>query len=374
MYRLLRTFLLLRHVPLTGDATPDPPENWAALLPDLHTHRLRPLAYWVARELGVHPSDPIHAELESAYYAAALRYDHLNLSLAEIGGAFLSAGLPLIALKGSALASRLYPHPACRPMEDLDLLVRPHDLEAASHTLASLGYSDKSFGIEDFRNPETGIVVDLHTELLNTTRIPSRRAAWRPALDAWWDRARLLPSLPGVWAFDPQDHFVYLCHHAWLHHGLQRPLAFLDICLSLPEVAASQQRGVWLQREEWGSAARGLWYALLSCQRRLGVVVPAGYGPVNAGPFEHIVHASATRGWLPELARYGYLWLAIPPKERMKFLRQLWSADRSVFTPGTCPRHTGKPPNRKQMLDLATTVLYHSPPERAKRGAREAAG
>jgi len=338
VYGLLRTFLLLRHVPLSGAATPDPPESWAALLPGLRTHRLRPLAYWVARELGANPPGPIHAEMESAYYSAALRYDHLSAALAEIGGAFFSAGLPLIALKGSALASRLYPHPACRPMEDLDLLVRPHDLQAASHALASLGYSDKSFGVEDFRNPDTGIVVDLHTELLNTTRIPSRRKAWSPDLDAWWRRACPLSSHPDVWAFDPLDHFVYLCHHAWLHHGLQRPLAFLDICLSLPEVAASQQDGVWTQRDEWGSARRGLWYALLSCRHRLDVVIPRGWGPVDAGLCESMVHALATRGWLPDTARYGYLWLAIPPQERMKFLRQLWSADRSAVTLGTCSK------------------------------------
>jgi hypothetical protein len=340
LYRLLRTFLALRNVPLADDATPEMPEDWAPLLPRLRSHRLRPLAHWVAGELRVRPPDLIRTELESAFYATVLRYDQLRSSLAELGAALAAAGTSVIALKGLVLADHLYPHPACRPMEDIDLLVRPEDLEAASHTVVSLGYSDKSFGVEDFRNPDTGIVVDLHTELLNTTRLPSRRKAWSPDLHTWRDRTRALPSYPGLRSLDPQDHLVYLCHHAWLHHGLQRPLAFVDICLLLSEATEGQGKRTGPQREGMGSAARGLWYGLLACQHRLGVVLPEGCGqdsrPVDSGLGERLVHALAIRGWLPERARYGYLALAIPPGDRMQFLRQLLSARRNHAEAGSC--------------------------------------
>jgi hypothetical protein len=340
LYRLLRTFLALRNVPLAGDATPEMPEDWAALLPRLRAHRLRPLAHWVARKLTGKPPDLIRTELESAYYATTLRYDRLRSALAELGGAFAAAGVSVIALKGLVLADHLYPHPACRPMEDIDLLVRAEDLETAARAVVSLGYSDRSFGVEDFRNPDTGIVVDLHTELLNTTRVPSRRKAWSPDLRIWWNRAHPRPSCPGVRSLDPQDHLVYLCHHAWLHHGLQRPLALVDICLLLSEIKERQAKRTWPQREGMGTEARGLWYALLSCQYRLGVVLPEGCGrdsrPVDSGLVENVVHALAIRGWLPERARYGYLALAIPPGDRMQFLRQLLSAWRNHAKARSC--------------------------------------
>jgi hypothetical protein len=318
---------------LAGDATPEMPENWAALLPRLRAHRLRPLAHWVVQELKGKPPDPIHTELESAFYETILRYDRLRSGLAELGGAFAAAGVSVIALKGLVLADHLYPHPACRPMEDIDLLVRAEDLETAARAVVSLGYSDKSFGVEDFRNPDTGIVVDLHAELLNTTRVPSRRKAWSPDLRIWRNRARPLPSYPGILSLDPQDHLVYLCHHALLHHGLQRPLAFVDICLLLSEANEHQTKRTWPQREGMGSEARGLWYALRACQHRLGVVLPEGRvrvsRPADARLFENLVHGLALRGWLPERARYGYLALAIPPRDRMQFLWQLLSARRN---------------------------------------------
>jgi hypothetical protein len=340
LYRLLRTFLALRNVPLTGDARPEMPDDWAPLLPRLRAQRLRPLAYWVTRELREYPPDPVRTELESAFYSTILRYDLLRTSVAQLGAAFVTAGIPVIALKGLVLADHLYPHPACRPMEDIDLLVRAEDLETASRTVASLGYSDKSFGVEDFRHPGTGIVVDLHTELLNTTRVPSRRKAWNPDLHAWWKRAHPLPPYPGVWFLDPQDHLAHLCHHAWLHHGLQRPLALVDICLLLSEIDERQGKGTWPQREGVGSEARGLWYALRACQHRLGVILPEGYGrvsrPVDSGLVENLVHALAIRGWLPERARYGYLALAIPPGNRLRLLRQLLSAKRNQAKARPC--------------------------------------
>jgi hypothetical protein len=347
--RLLRTFLALRNVPLAGDATPEMPENLAALLPRLRSHRLRPLAHWVARELRANPPDSIRTELESAFYATTLRYDQLRSSLAQLGAAFVTAGIPVIALKGLVLADHFYPHPACRPMEDIDLLVRKEDLEIASHTVVSLGYSDKSFGVEDFRNPDTGIVVDLHTELLNTTRLPSRRKAWSPDLCLWRNRARPLPSYPGILFLDPQDHLVYLCHHAWLHHGLQRPLAFVDICLLLSEANQREAKKTWPQPAGMGSETRGLWYAFLSCQHRLGVVLPEGCGrvsrPADARLFENLVHGLAIRGWLPERARYGYLALAIPPGNRMQFLWQLLSARRNRAKARSCAEECRQVPN-----------------------------
>jgi hypothetical protein len=223
-------------------------------------------------------------------------------------------------------------------MEDLDLLVRPEHLATADRLLPSLGYSDRTFGIEDYRNPETRIVVDLHPGLLNTTRLPVRRAAWDPRLETWWNRAQPTEIHPAVYSLDPQDHLVYLCHHAWLHHGLQKPLGLLDICLLFPEVEPRQEHGGLAQREDIEEARRGLWYSLAACERRLGLAIPStlrrALYPTRAGALERALHRLAARGTVPRAGRYLYLWLAIPPPERTRLLRQFVSAGRSAIRPG----------------------------------------
>jgi len=63
--------------------------------------------------------------------------------LEELGAAlraFGAAGVPVMPLKGAILATRPNRDPFRRPMADLDLLVRPGDLEAARATLTALGY------------------------------------------------------------------------------------------------------------------------------------------------------------------------------------------------------------------------------------------
>ena len=337
IHRLLRSFLVLRGVPISGSAKPDLPGEWTPLLPSLRVHRLRPLAYWITRTLDVKPPAVVMEELRSAFCAAAVGHGRLRSALAEIADAFTRSGIRLIVLKGLSLAERLYPDPACRPMEDLDLLVRPEHLPTADRLLPSLGYSDRTFGIEDYRNPETRIVVDLHAGLLNTTRLPVRRTAWDPRLDTWWNRAQPSEIHPAIYTLDPQDHLVYLCHHAWLHHGLQKPLGLLDICLLFPEVEPRQKDGGLAQREDIEEARRGLWYALATCEQRLGLAIPStlrgALCPAKSGVLERALHRLAAIGCLPRAGRYLYLWLAIPPAERTRFLRQFLLAGRSAIRP-----------------------------------------
>lgn len=91
---------------------------------------------------------------------------------------------------------------------------------------------------------------------------PQRWAALLPALRA----QRLRPI--AYWVArqtDLNDHLVYLCHHAWLHHGLQKSLGLVDVCLLLRKVEADGTDESVLQREDIGAARRGLWYFLQQC-------------------------------------------------------------------------------------------------------------
>jgi hypothetical protein len=61
--------------------------------------------------------------------------------LAEILDAFQVAGIPILVLKGAALAYLVYPEPGLRPMRDVDVLVSPAQVRQAQALLGELGFN-----------------------------------------------------------------------------------------------------------------------------------------------------------------------------------------------------------------------------------------
>lgn len=72
--------------------------------------------------------------------ASRERVTLLLTELEEILAACHAAAVPAMPLKGSLLNARYYPVPGLRPMNDLDLLIRPHDEPQVLRVLAGLGY------------------------------------------------------------------------------------------------------------------------------------------------------------------------------------------------------------------------------------------
>src|SRR5204862_1630752 len=82
----------------------------------------------------------VRADLERRRALGQVWDAHLLAALDEALAAFAAAGLAPLALKGPVLSERLYGDAALRRATDLDLLVRPDDLETALGVLRSLGY------------------------------------------------------------------------------------------------------------------------------------------------------------------------------------------------------------------------------------------
>ena len=80
-------------------------------------------------------------QLRILYRRSAARNVRLYMELQDTLGTFAREGIPVVALKGVVLAVLVYSEPALRPMQDVDLLVRSGDLEAADAALRGLGYA-----------------------------------------------------------------------------------------------------------------------------------------------------------------------------------------------------------------------------------------
>lgn len=85
-------------------------------------------------------STPVPSEALARDIARELDHEAHLATLREMDGAFASAGLGAVVLKGALLASRLYPRPAARATTDIDLLVAESDLPRAERALATLGF------------------------------------------------------------------------------------------------------------------------------------------------------------------------------------------------------------------------------------------
>src|SRR5277367_2117677 len=83
--------------------------------------------------------------LRLSYEVNALRSNHLAGCAVEIVDSFAAAGVPLIAIKGPALAIAAYGDVAMRVFGDLDFMVRLEYLTRAVAALERVGYSSPTY-------------------------------------------------------------------------------------------------------------------------------------------------------------------------------------------------------------------------------------
>ncbi len=144
--------------------------------------------------------------------------------------------LPVLVLKGAALAHLLYPQPHWRMLGDLDLLIRPEDCPRFEASLETAGYHASLSAGGDLLSAERQYVrrlgprlesrVDLHWALSN-----------RPVLAAWadwpelWAAAVEIPAL-GAQALGLEHALLQACVHRSGHHrGDDRLIWLLDLHL-----------------------------------------------------------------------------------------------------------------------------------------------
>jgi len=163
-----------------------------------------------------------------------LIYKELGRALQSLG----DAGVPVILLKGAALAKTIYPSIADRPMGDVDLLVYPADRDRARAALEAVGYRfvperrqrfspfDTEFtGEMAFRHGEQ-FPMDLHWELTPNEWI--RRLAALDIEAVWQEAVPLQLNQQQALQLSPCDTLLHLCLHLTAH-GYVHPHGLHDI-------------------------------------------------------------------------------------------------------------------------------------------------
>ena len=166
----------------------------------------------------------IHAALTRAYHRCLAWTLFANASIHDLIAGFRNAGIPAVALKGSALI-RTVLRPGERPMVDIDLLVPASAWKEARQIAGNTGatifdpLNRPITAAHDYALPmrtSEGLLVELHRYLCE-------RPLFRPQYDGPDGIfARAIPTNDGLLVPEPADLFVGLAIHA-AHHGYHLP-------------------------------------------------------------------------------------------------------------------------------------------------------
>jgi acyl carrier protein len=158
--------------------------NWGAFLDLATRHRVLGL---VARNFDRECLGPLgtvrRSTLRAAYLYNRGRAQAWERERRDLFAAFSDAGLRPIVRKGSYLAQHVYPDPAMRYMEDMDLYVAEHDLAGMTEVMEQLGYRQGG----DSRNRRTVEPVDRETALFWRLNVSALPPFLRPTSDPYVD-------------------------------------------------------------------------------------------------------------------------------------------------------------------------------------------
>lgn len=213
--------------------------------------------------------------------AATVRNLRLYHELGVILSSLRQENLAVIVLKGAHLAATVYPDPALRYMNDIDLLLHPADLPAAFAVLQALGYQPAilidwakhlatDHHLPRFGKPGVVAGVELHWTITRPNQ------PYTIVLDGLWVRATPV-TLAGVTVrgLCPEDLLLHICEHAsYHHHFLQRMRFLCDIDALVRHTAEEMDWGQVQQRAQDYRWTKGVYLALLLAQQLLATPVP----------------------------------------------------------------------------------------------------
>lgn len=143
-------------------------EDWKERTEFYHKHLLGPFVYHKLKELQSNGDIPDEArdQFKKEYYATVVS------NLKKVGAAtkifqeLRKINVLVIPLKGISLLETAYKDVSVRPMTDIDILIKPEDIQTAKSVLEGLGYQyfESYRGSYNFNDPQNRMMIDVHTK------------------------------------------------------------------------------------------------------------------------------------------------------------------------------------------------------------------
>jgi Uncharacterised nucleotidyltransferase len=240
-------------------------DDWRRLITHAREHRMGPMLHYRDKQAGQNWPLPafVRESWTAGYRRSAMRALEFERALHHISAVMAAAEIPFIALKGSWLAWHAYPHPALRPMRDIDLWIPQNRAMAARAALIDAGATAVSVGYESVESlvgdaktlpplvsAVGGITIELHQHLSQHHHADSPEG-----IDAE-DQGDLLGGAVGgqlrghpIGYLAPTDTLLHLVVHSAFDHGFNNgPAIFDDIAFILANHAIDWQR-FWMRAD-----------------------------------------------------------------------------------------------------------------------------
>jgi hypothetical protein len=225
--------------------------QWSLLMAMVQQHRVGPLLHWqlLSRHSALQVPEAVRSALSQNYAQSALRNLQVQREMVLTHRILDAAGLAPVALKGAYLAWQVYPHPALRPLRDLDVLVPMKDglrayqalLDAGMSRIQKYGYEgdlDAVMGLAQhlppLRSASGQLNIELHTRIFH---VDEEHRGHEDLSDdvAFWSRASYVDLAGERIRFEsPTDLLLHLIVHAVYDHEFTNgPLVLSDLAFLL---------------------------------------------------------------------------------------------------------------------------------------------
>lgn len=251
-------------------------DSWASVLSAAHTHRVTGLLR-AAIDGGALPATEVQArQARAAHRSRTVRVLSLERELIAVVDLLAASAVETRVLKGTAVAHLDYSQPALRSFIDLDILVRPPDIDRAVHVLGAAGFvrtlAEPRPGFDRRFDKGMTLVSPAKYELdLHRTFV---LGPWGVAvdLDALWDGGQeFTVAGRSLRALSRANRFMHACYHAALGDWPLRLASLRDVAEML---CGADQDGEVLTRlaADWGVEAI-MAAAIADTQRLLGISI-----------------------------------------------------------------------------------------------------
>jgi len=319
--------------------------DWERFLRVVARQRVRGLAYAALKSAGIVLPTEVEAQLAGAAQATAVRALSLAAEAIRLGALFEAQRLPVLFIKGAALAQVAYGGQALKHCRDIDLLVSPREAERAFALLEEEGYRPIIpkgpltpaqrrivFALHkdmELSRADRRLNIELHWRLIDNPVLLSRVDVAAPSQEVEVLNGRLATLA------DPEL-FAYLVTHG-ATHGWSRLKWLADLAAWLSTKREADVVTYYAQAEALGvEACAG--QALLMCQRLLAYPIPDALSPkLEGAKLRWLVRSSldamiGTDGET-ELNRrpFGPFRLLAPQFARGRGLRFFWAQCRLLI-------------------------------------------
>ena len=263
--------------------------DWDYLLQISKAHGLAPLLYYHLHRIDYEHRipQPIIDQLHNIYYSNLARNILLYDESSRVLKSFEEKGIPVVALKGIALAELVYKNVALRPMADVDLLIQKRTLPETMKTLFKLGfeilpqekrttikYMNESHFVKRQENLKhlPSLIINIHWDLTAPARF---KGATKINTQQMISKARPEKvACSNILVMAPEDQVLWVIYHATFQHPFIGLLQLCDVAelIKLKENELNWQ--VLLKTSRNGRIVTATYYLLSSAKKLLEAPIP----------------------------------------------------------------------------------------------------